>query len=68
MQTLNLYEVQSFVNQDIVDFHERRIKSLYDLNLDKLLKKNPYLYRAKNIATATLVLCKIRRVESVSAK
>ena len=53
MQTLNLDEVRNFVNEDIVDFHNRRIKSLYDLNLDKLLKKNPYLYRAKNIVTAS---------------
>lgn len=52
MQTLNLDDVRSFVNEDIVDFHNRRIRSLEQLDLDKLIKKNPYLFRAKNIATA----------------
>jgi hypothetical protein len=52
MNPLNLDEVREYVNQNIVDFHQRRIKSLEELNLDKLLKKNPYLFRAKNLITA----------------
>lgn len=35
-----------------MDFHSHRIKSLEGLKLDKLLTKNPYLYKAKNITTA----------------
>ncbi len=52
MNPLNLDEVREYVNENIVDFHQRRIKSLEDLKLEKLLKKNPYLFKAKNIATA----------------
>jgi len=52
METLDLNDVQDYVNENIVDFHQRRIKSLNELTLAKLLKKNPYLFRAKNITTA----------------
>jgi len=52
MRPLNLDEVQEYVNENIVDFHRRRVKSLEELSLDKLLKKNPYLFRAKNITAA----------------
>lgn len=52
MNSLNLDEVREYVNENIVDFHQRRIKSLEELKLEKLLKKNPYLFKAKNITTA----------------
>lgn len=52
MNPLNLNEVREYVNENIVDFHQRRIKSLEELKLDKLLKKNPYLFKAKNVTTA----------------
>lgn len=52
MNPLDLEKVQNYVNENIVDFHERRIKSLEELKLDKLLTKNPYLFKAKNITTA----------------
>lgn len=52
MEPLNLDDVRQYVNENIVDFHQRRIKSLEDLTLTKLLKKNPYLFKAKNIVTA----------------
>lgn len=52
MEPLNLDDVREYVNENIVDFHQRRIKSLEDLKLGKLLKKNPYLFKAKNIVTA----------------
>ena len=52
MNPLNLEMVCEYVNQNIVDFHERRKKSLEELKLDKLLTKNPYLFKAKNIKTA----------------
>ncbi|HHJ06131.1 MAG TPA: cytosolic protein [Anaerolineae bacterium] len=52
METLNLDEVREYVNENIVDFHRRRIKSLEDLTLKKLIRKNPYLFKAKNITTA----------------
>lgn len=52
MEPLDLTSVQKYVNENIVDFHERRLKSLESLKLSKLLKKNPYLFRAKNVVTA----------------
>jgi hypothetical protein len=52
MEPLSYDSVNAFVNENIVDFHQKRIKSLERLNLDKLLKKNPYLFKAKNILTA----------------
>jgi hypothetical protein len=53
MKTINLNTVQQYVNKNIVDFHQRRLKSLEELRLEKLLKKNPYLFKAKNIETAS---------------
>ena len=52
MKTLSLERVNNYVNEHIVDFHQRKINSLEDLQLSKLLRKNPYLFRAKNIQTA----------------
>lgn len=56
MEKLNLDDVRVYVNENIVDFHQRRIKSLEDLTLSKLLKKNPYLFKAKNITTASQLI------------
>lgn len=52
MKAIDLDIVSQYVNGNIVDFHQRRIKSLEDMNLNTLLKKNPYLFKAKNIETA----------------
>ncbi len=49
-----LYEyVKMFVKNNINIFHERRIKKLKELKLKKILKrKNPYLFKVKNIRTS----------------
>lgn len=52
MENLDPSELYIFVNDNIVDFHTRKIYSLENLDLNKLLKKNPYLFKAKNINTA----------------
>lgn len=52
MHPLNLDEVREYVNENVVDFHQRRVRSLEELRLEKLLTKNPYLFKAKNIITA----------------
>jgi hypothetical protein len=52
MNSFDLEKVCSYVNDNIVEFHKHRIKSLEGLNLDRLLTKNPYLFKAKNIITA----------------
>lgn len=53
MNPLNLNAVSEYVNENIVSFHQQKVKSLEELRLDKLLTKNPYLFRAKNITTAS---------------
>ena len=52
MEPLRLKAVEEHVNENIVHFHDRRLQSLEKLTLSKLLKKNPYLFRAKNVLTA----------------
>jgi hypothetical protein len=52
MTPLDLDQVREYVNENIVYFHRNRAKSLEDLTLSRLLRKNPYLFRAKNLTTA----------------
>jgi hypothetical protein len=53
MNPLDLDLVRQYVNENIDDFHQRRLRSLEQLRLPILLKKkNPYLFRAKNLTTA----------------
>ncbi|MFH1440061.1 MAG: PmeII family type II restriction endonuclease [Candidatus Woesearchaeota archaeon] len=53
MKSLNMKEVLKFVQDNIAAFHQNRLKSLESTNLHSLLqKKNPYLFRAKDIITA----------------
>jgi len=48
-----LNDVQQFVEDNIGEFHTNRLAKLKRLELKKVLKrKNPYLFRAKNILTA----------------
>jgi len=53
MNALDLDAVCQYVNDNIQFFHGRKIASLKDLTLDRLLKKNPYLFKAKNITLTT---------------
>jgi hypothetical protein len=52
MNPLDLEKVCDYVNENVVDFHKHRIRSLEGLKLEKLLTKNPYLFKAKDIITA----------------
>lgn len=53
MKQLKLNEVVEFIEANIGEFHERRGASLLTLKLrDVLKKKNPYLFKAKNINDA----------------
>lgn len=57
MKKLNLNEVAQYVEKNISIFHEKRIQSLGTLKLDKvLLRKNPYLYKTKNLLTAEQIV------------
>lgn len=52
MKPLDFDAVRLYVNDNIDDFHRRKLASLERLTLPALLKKNPYLFRAKNISSA----------------
>jgi len=52
MVNFDLKDIQSYVNDNIGAFHVRRAKALEELKLNKLIKKNTYLFKAKNITTA----------------
>ncbi|MBI5879058.1 MAG: cytosolic protein [Chloroflexi bacterium] len=53
MNSLNLNDVNAYVNEHIVAFHQQRLSSLQQLTLPKLVRKNPYLFRAKNVNAAS---------------
>ena len=53
MKPLALNDVTAYVESNIGSFHERRLESLRKLKLSKVLqRKNPYLFKAKNILHA----------------
>ncbi len=53
MNPLDFDSVRAYVNNNIDDFHRRKLLTLERLKLiDLLHKKNPYLFRAKDITTA----------------
>ncbi len=53
MARLDYKGLLSFIEPKIIDFHERRIQKLSNLKLiDVLKRKNPYLFKAKNLNTA----------------
>ncbi|EAR03031.1 PmeII family type II restriction endonuclease [Maribacter sp. HTCC2170] len=50
---INIGEVKEYVEKNIGSFHQKRIESLNKLELKKVLKrKNPYLFKAKNVLTS----------------
>ncbi len=53
MDKLNLSDVTYYVEKNISNFHKKRLENLNALELDTILKrKNPYLFKAKNVLTA----------------
>lgn len=53
MTKLNLNDVNTYVEKNIGAFHQKRIEKVESLKLkDVLKKKNPYLFRAKNVLIA----------------
>ena len=53
MNNIDFDDNKKFVEQNISEFHEKRIKAVSELTLNKLIQKNPYLLKAKNINTAS---------------
>lgn len=57
MKKLRLNDVTQYVEKNIGTFHEKRIQSLDDLKLIRILKrKNPYLFKAKYVLTADQIV------------
>lgn len=53
MKKLKLDDVVEYVSQNIGSFHSARLESLSKLELKKILiRKNPYLFKAKNVLTS----------------
>ena len=52
MKIINTEELNEFVNKNIEKFHNTRLNCLQELKLPKLLSKNPYLFKAKNLNVA----------------
>lgn len=53
MPRLSNSDVITYVENNIGNFHEKRVEKIKKLKLEEVLKrKNPYLFKAKNILTA----------------
>ena len=53
MNPISDEQVTAYVEANIGAFHDKRLESLNKLNLRSLLRrKNPYLFKSKNIAVA----------------
>jgi hypothetical protein len=54
MNDLDMGQIYEFVNSNIATFHAAKLVRVQKINLrDVLKKKNPYLFKAKGITTAT---------------
>ncbi len=54
---MNVSEITNYVEKNIDKFHVKKIESLEKLSLKKVLKrKNPYLYKAKNVITSAEIV------------
>lgn len=57
MKKLNLVSIEKYVEENIGEFHSKRLKSLESLKLNKILsRKNPYLFKAKNVLTSEQII------------
>lgn len=57
MEELNIEDVCQYVEEHIGVFHQKRIQSVDNLKLSKILKrKNPYLFKAKYVLTAEQII------------
>lgn len=53
MKQIEMHIINEYVNNNITSFHTARLRILSELKLSKLIRKNPYLFRAKNLLTAS---------------
>jgi len=56
MDTVNKNKIIKFIESAIDEFHETRLSKLSELKLKDILKrKNPYLFKAKNLSVSGLI-------------
>ena len=54
MNDIDINDLKTYVEQNIGGFHKSRLDSLRKLKLEDILRrKNPYLYKAKNILVSS---------------
>jgi hypothetical protein len=57
MSNIDVGIVKKYVEENIRSFHEKRINSVDKLKLNEVLRrKNPYLFKAKNVLTAEQIV------------
>jgi len=57
MKKLNLINVTQFVEKNIGAFHKSRLETVKSIKLKEVLKsKNPYLFKAKNVSSASEIV------------
>jgi hypothetical protein len=57
MKKLNLRNVTLYVEQNIGEFHQKRLETVNSIKLKEVLKsKNPYLFKAKNVSSASEIV------------
>jgi hypothetical protein len=57
MKSLNLKRVTQYVEENIGEFHQRRLDIVNKIKLKEVLKsKNPYLFKAKNVSSANEIV------------
>lgn len=57
MKKLNLQDVSHYVEINIGEFHKKRLDKVNSIKLKEVLKsKNPYLFKAKNVTTASEIV------------
>lgn len=57
MKKLNLEDVKLYVKHNIGEFHKRRLEKVNSIKLKEVLKsKNPYLFKAKNVSSASEII------------
>jgi len=57
VKKLNLDDVRRYVEENICNFHSRRIARLNELKLHEVLqRKNPYLFKAKYFLEADVII------------
>lgn len=57
MNELKISNVQEYVHEHICEFHHAKLEGLNSLKLANILsRKNPYLYKAKNMLTSEMIV------------